>query len=298
MTYSIIARDGESGRFGVAVQTCYLAVGSSVPWAEKGVGAVATQARTDISYGYLGMKLIKEGKSAPEVLRGLLTMALESEFRQVSMMDDRGNVATHTGKKCLQAAGSFKGDSFCAQANMVESPDVWKALGKKYLESDQDFPGKLLSALVAAEKEGGDIRGRRSAALLVTGSKKKNYPELPIDLRVDASDRPLDALNDLLRLYRGYYALNRAAGLIEDGDLSGALKNLEKISRYAPGEEYLQFRRAIYLAAEFDRKEEAIDILESLLENSPRWEEIMGREIESGHTGYPDVVGNLLAELR
>ncbi len=178
-TFSIVARDAVTGEIGVAVQSHWFAVGQIVPWAEAGVGAVATQSFVDPSYGKLGLDLLRAGKSAPDALRGLLGTDAACEVRQVAMIDPGGNVATFTGAHDIQSAGGTAaggaastmqcgavggtltiGHDFAAQANLMANDRVWPAMAKAYGEAGGDLADRLLAALDAAQSVGGDIRGK------------------------------------------------------------------------------------------------------------------------------------------
>src|SRR5258705_2709525 len=166
-TYSIVARDPETGQLGVAVQSHYFAVGSVVTWAEAGVGAVATQSVADPAYGKLGLDLMRVGRSATDTLAGLLASDPLKEIRQVAMVDSRGRVAAHTGSSTIPEAGHIIGDGFSVQANMMLKNSVWPAMAEAYRGANGELVDRLLAALDAAEAEGGDIRGRQSAAIFV-----------------------------------------------------------------------------------------------------------------------------------
>lgn len=166
-TYSIVARDVETGQLGVAVQSHYFSVGSIVTWAEAGVGAVATQSIADPAYGKLGLDLMRAGKSAPDTLAGLVASDPMSAVRQVGIIDAHGRVAAHTGALAIAEAGHITGDGFAVQANMMLRPTVWPAMAEAYKSARGGLVDRLLGALDAAEAEGGDIRGRQSAAMLV-----------------------------------------------------------------------------------------------------------------------------------
>jgi uncharacterized Ntn-hydrolase superfamily protein len=165
-TYSIVARDPATGEMGVAVQSHWFSVGSVVSWAEAGVGAVATQSFVDPSYGPLGLALMKTGRTASEALAALLAGDAGRDVRQVGMVDAKGNVATHTGKMDIPAAGGQAGAGYVVQANLMEKATVWPAMARAYESAKGDLAQRMLAALDAAEAEGGDIRGRQSAALL------------------------------------------------------------------------------------------------------------------------------------
>ena len=147
MTYSIVARDPETGHLGVAVQTFNFATGTWVPWAEGGVGAIATQALAERRYGFLGLDLIRDGMTAHEALQALLAADPKRDFRQVSMIDHRGHIATHTGQRCFPHAGSYMGDTFCAQANMMARDTVWGAMASAYETASGDLANHVLDIM-------------------------------------------------------------------------------------------------------------------------------------------------------
>ncbi len=166
-TFSIVARDPETGELGVAVQSHWFSVGSTVPWVKAGVGAVATQSLTDVTYGPLGLDLMQAGKTAEQALKGLLETDVHPEWRQVGMIDAKGNRAAHTGKQCIREAGHVIGEDFVVMANLMEKNTVWQAMADAYRNSAGDLAERMLAALDAAQKEGGDIRGRQSAAMII-----------------------------------------------------------------------------------------------------------------------------------
>lgn len=295
MTYSIVARDLETGHLGVAAQTYNLAVGTWVPWAEGGVGAVATQALAERSYGTLGLDLIRGGKTAHEALSALLAIDPRREFRQVSVIDYQGNIATHTGDRCFPEAGSFVGDAFCAQANMMARDTVWHAMANAYQTADGDFADRLLAALDAAQAEGGDMRGKQTAALLIVDRERKLIPQL--DLRVDHNPDPLNELRRLLRLHRAYMAEHHMLDYINAGDTETAYKLLNCIGEWAPDEPYLQYLRAMHLAGHLDRWDEALELLKALIEAYPVWGEYLQREATVDNFGCPGLGDRLLRTL-
>jgi len=292
MTYSIVARDTETGHLGVAVQTFNLAVGTWVPWAEGGVGAVATQALAERSYGPLGLSLIRGGKTAHEALAGLLATDTRHDFRQVSMIDHLGNIATHTGERCFPEAGSFVGDFFCTQANMMSRNTVWAAMADAYQVAEGDLAERLLAALDAAQAEGGDIRGQQTAALLVVDSTWTPIPL--IDLRVEHDPEPLAQLRRLLRLHRAYMAEYSLSDIVEAGDVETAYNMLTRIGEWAPDEPYLQYLRAMHLAGRLDRWDEALTILRPLIQTSPVWGEYLRREASVDNFGCPGLGARLV----
>jgi uncharacterized Ntn-hydrolase superfamily protein len=295
MTYSIVARDTRSGQLGVAVQTCNLAVGTWVPWAEAGVGAVATQASAERSYGALGLNLMRGRMSARRALDALSAADDRLEFRQVAFVDAQGEVAVHTGRRCLPEAGHVSGEAFATQANMMAGDTVWREMARAYDSHGGDFADRLLAALDAAELAGGDIRGRQTAALLVVGPDESTFPL--IDLRVDHHPEPLIELRRLLDLHRAYSAEYAAGEAAKAGDVARVSQLLQQIARWAPDEGYLQYLRALHLAATLDRWDEAVKILQGLIEGAPIWEEYLRRDASVGHSDNSDVGPRLLRLL-
>ena len=295
MTYSIVARDARTGQFGVAVQTCNLAVGTWVPWAEAGVGAVATQGMAERTYGTLGLQLLRGQMTARQALDALLAADDKRDFRQVAFVDAHGDVAVHTGRRCLPEAGHLTGESFSTQANMMAGNAVWNEMAGAYESHGGDFAEKLLAALDAAELAGGDIRGRQTAALLVMGPDIGAFPL--IDLRVDHHSEPLLELRRLLRLHRAYDAEYAAGEAAQSGDAATVTQLLHEIARSAPDESYLQYLRALHLAASLNRWDESVAILKGLIEQAPLWEEFLRRDAAVGHFTDPGLGTRLLALL-
>ena len=209
-TYSIVARDSVTGEIGVAVQSHWFSVGSVVPWAEAGIGAVATQSFVDPRYGTLGLELMRLGRSAPEALRALVTSDADSAVRQVAMLDVQGRVAAFTGQRAIVAAGHHTGAQYSVQANLMDKPTVWGAMARAYETSKGDLAERLLAALEAAEREGGDIRGRQSAAIVIVGPTNTGRPwvDRKFDLRVEDNPAPVAELRRLVQLARAYQKLN------------------------------------------------------------------------------------------
>src|SRR5579872_4534304 len=220
MTYSIVAKDGKTGQLGVAVQSHAFSVGSKVPWARAGVGAVATQALAEISYGPLGLDLMSSGKSARESLEALKKIDSKIERRQIAMIDVCGGVAVHTGRECIPLAGHVVGEQFSCQANLMKSETVWEEMAKTFKrESSLGFPERLVAALEAGQSAGGDLRGKQSAALLVVDSKvpSVNWLGTIVNLRVEDDREPIFQLKRLLRLKKAYDLVDRGASLLAEG---------------------------------------------------------------------------------
>jgi uncharacterized Ntn-hydrolase superfamily protein len=199
VTFSIVARDPDSGDLGVAVASKFLAVGSVVPWALADVGAIATQALANISYGPDGLAAMRSGLSADEALASLTSADPGAANRQLGIVDASGTAATFTGDACLPWAGGRTADGVAVQGNILTGPEVADAIIERFADSDGAFPDRLLEALLAGDRAGGDRRGRESAAILVVraGGGYGGGDDRWIDLRVD--DHP-DPLPELIRL--------------------------------------------------------------------------------------------------
>ncbi len=224
MTYSIVARDPDTGELGVAVQTRSFAVGAAVPWAEPGLGAVATQSFTERSYGPLGLELLRIGRTPEEALAGLVAADAHHQVRQVGMVDAEGRAAAHTGEHCIPEAGHLPGDGFTVQANMMRSADVWPAMAEAFRTAPGSLPQRLLAALDAAEAAGGDFRGRQAAAMLVVEGEPSGKPwdARVIDVRVDDHPDPVAELRRLVTLAEGYRRLNRVSGNVSAEEVEAA----------------------------------------------------------------------------
>jgi uncharacterized Ntn-hydrolase superfamily protein len=277
-TYSIVARDPESGELGVAVQTHWFAVGSRVPWAEAGVGAVATQSFTEVSYGPLGLELMKSGKSAPDALRSLIASDKSEAVRQVAMIDNNGNVAAHTGKNCIEQAGHKTGANYSVQANMMEKSTVWGAMAQAFESATGDLADRMLAALEAAQKEGGDIRGKQSAAIIVVSADKTglSWKNRQVDLRVDDHPEPLQELKRLLHVHRAYKHMDKGDELLAEKRTADGMKEYELAMKLQPQNEEMIFWAAIgmFTAGEESR---AMNLLKPLFRASPRWLELVRR---------------------
>ncbi len=205
-TFSIVARDPANGDLGIVVQSKFLAVGSVVPWARAGVGAVATQAWSNTAYGPEGLRLMAAGWTAPEALAHLLAMDHDTSQRQVLLVDAAGRAAAHTGTKCYQWAGHIVGEGYACAGNILVGEETVHALAETFEAAKGALPERLVAALAAAQAAGGDRRGQQSAALRVVrtvggyGGRDDNY----IDLRVDEHPRPIAELERILGLHRLY----------------------------------------------------------------------------------------------
>lgn len=279
MTYSIVAIDTDSGLMGVGVQSHYFSVGSVVPWVESGKGAVATQAMVDVSYGPRGLELMSLGLSSTKALNCLLDEDSLPDTRQVSFLDTNGKVDVHTGASCIPEAGDYIGDGFSCQANMMERDTVWDAMAESFTSSKGNaLDQRILSALRAAEAEGGDIRGRQSAAIVISRIERSNKPwqDRSIDLRVEDNDRPLDELERLLRLSKAYRKADEGEDLMGLGDVEGAFKQYEMASDICPENIEIKFWRAVTLA-QAGEEAKAKELFSEIFSKEPRWRQLLAR---------------------
>ena len=285
-TYSIVARDSATGEIGVAVQSHWFSVGALVPWAEAGVGAVATQSFVDPRYGPLGLELMRLGRSAPEALRALVGSDADSAVRQVAMIDAQGRVAAFTGSRAIRAAGQHTGAHYSVQANLMEKPSVWPAMARAFESAKGDLAERLLAALEAAEREGGDIRGRQSAAILVVGPTNTGRPwnDRLFDLRVEDHPAPVVELRRLVTLARVYKKLNEGDEWVTKNDMPRAVEAYGAATSLLPdaatnGEAV--FWTGISLASA-KRVDDAIPYLRRAQAADARWAELVTRLPEVG----------------
>jgi uncharacterized Ntn-hydrolase superfamily protein len=248
-TYSIVAIDSRAGEMGVAVQSHWFSVGSVVPWGEPGVGVVATQAFVEASYGPLGLSQMRKGKTPTRALSSLLKMDKRSDIRQVAMLDAQGDVGAHTGAKCLPCAGDMQGEGFSVQANLMSNDRVWPAMASSFERSKGKLSERLMLALEAAEGEGGDVRGRQSAAMLIVSTKptRKKWKGRLLDLRVEDHPKPLEELRRVLRINEAYEHANRGDDLVAEGRFGDAMKEYALAAKRAPQIEELRFWQGVTL---------------------------------------------------
>ncbi|MGH7573165.1 MAG: DUF1028 domain-containing protein, partial [Gemmatimonadota bacterium] len=282
-TYSIVARDPETGELGVAVQSHWFSVGPIVPWAEAGVGAVATQSFVDPSYGPLGLALMQTGRSAPEALAGLLEADPHPDVRQVAMIDAEGRVAVHTGENAIIAAGHQTGENYSVQANLMESPTVWPAMARAFESAEGDLAERMLAALEAAQAEGGDIRGRQSAALLVVAGEPTGnaWVDRLFDLRIEDHPEPLVELRRLLHLARAYREMNAGDEAMTTSDVDGAVAHYNRAAEMVPESAEMVYWAAVSLAGA-GRVDEALPRFERTFAADPRWAVLTPRLPVSG----------------
>jgi len=298
-TFSIVARDPESGQMGVAVQSHWFSVGSVVAWGEPGVGVVATQSMIEKAYGPRGLDLLREGIPVKAALESLLQADENAEVRQVAMINARGEVAVHTGSRCIAFAGHERGEGFSVQANMMLNASVWPAMADAYRTASGTLAQRLLAALDAAQEAGGDIRGQQSASLLVVSGDKSARPweGVLVDLRVDDHPRPLEELRRLLKVHEAYEWMNRGDGFLTEGKVEEALSAYRTADQIAPGFDELPFWHALTLA-DLGRMDEAAPIFRRVFRANPNWAELVKRLPEAGLLkDDPDLMQQILAQL-
>ncbi len=277
-TFSIVAHDPQTGCLGAAVQSHWFSVGGTVTWAEAGVGVVATQALAEVSYGPLGLALMKAGKPPAEALQALLSTDDRQDKRQVAMVDAQGRVATHTGSSCMADAGHMAGESFSVQANMMASPAVWPAMAAAYRQAQGDFANRLVSALEAGQAAGGDIRGQQSAAILIVAGASTGRPwvDTLMDLRVEDHPAPIEELKRLVQIHRAYQLMNQGDEYLGKEETGKALEAYAGAARLAPEMGEIPFWHAVTLT-DMGRLEEALPIFKELFAANPNWARLLQR---------------------
>src|SRR5882724_3643974 len=299
-TFSIVARDPQTGDLGVAVQSHWFSVGPVVPWAEAGVGAVATQSFVDPSYGRNGLDLMRAGKSAPAALKELLAKDDAREVRQVAMIDAQGRVDAWTGKNDIQAAGHKVGPNYSAQANLMLNDKVWPAMAQAFESAKGDLADRMLAALDAAQVAGGDIRGRQSAALIVVTGKPTGQPwkDRIFDLRVDDSPEPLKELRRLVTLQRAYNHMNAGDLAVEKKDNEGALREYGAAEQLVPGNAEMIYWHAVALV-NMGRVEESLPLFKRVFAMDHNWIELTPRLPKSGLLpNDPKVINRILSAAK
>ena len=282
-TFSIVARDPDTGELGVAVQSHWFSVGPIVPWAEAGVGAVATQSFVDPSYGKNGLELMRAGKSAPDALKELLEKDEGREVRQVAMIDAQGRVDAWTGKNDIQAAGHIVGKNFSVQANLMLNDKVWPAMARAYESAKGDLAERMLAALDAAQAVGGDIRGKQSAALIVVTGKPTGmaWKDRTFDLRVDDSADPLVELRRLVKLQRAYNHMNAGDLAVEKKDNEGALREYGAAEKLVPDNAEMIYWHAVALV-NMGRVDESLPLFRRVFAMDKNWVTLTPRLPKSG----------------
>lgn len=278
-TFSIIAQDPETGEMAVGVQSHWFSVGTSVPWGKSGVGVVATQSFVNQRYGHEGLQLMEKGLSAKEALEQLKKEDEGVAFRQVAMLSKDGSIAAFTGEKCVEAALHLVEDHYSIQANMMEDENVVYAMRKAYEENDTlHLAERVVAAMRAAQKSGGDIRGKQSSALIVVGKDAPEYPWLDkkIDLRVEDHKTPVEELSRLLNSHRAYEYMEKGDVAMENENPEAALKAYNAAEKLLPANDEIKFWKAVALVNS-DQVKMSIPIFERLFLNDKRWQRLLKR---------------------
>ncbi len=267
-TFSIVARDPNTGELGVAVQSHWFSVGSVVPWAEAGVGAIATQSFVDSSYGPLGLSLMRAGRSAPEALKGLLAADDGRDVRQVAD---------------IQAAGHHVGKDYSVQANLMLNDRIWPVMAAAFETTRGDLAERMLAALDAAQAAGGDIRGRQSAAIIIVSGKPTGqaWKDRVFDLRVDDSEQPLKELRRLVTLQRAYNHMNAGDLAVEKKDNEGALREYSAAEQLVPDNAEMIYWHAVALV-NMGRVEASLPLFKRVFAMDRNWIELTPRLPKAG----------------
>lgn len=278
-TFSIVARDVNTGEMAVAVQSHWFSVGTAVSWGEPGVGVVATQSFVNKSFGLRGLELLKQGKSPEEALSILLQDDPGREVRQVAILDTQGRVATHTGKNCIDVHGQSNGPNFSVQANMMLNDKVVPAMKVAWEKNYKlKLAERIIAVLKAAQSAGGDIRGKQSAAMMIFRGNKTNAPwdDKLIDLRVDDAAEPVKEIERLLKIHRAYEHMNNGDLFVEKGAMQDAMKEYNAAMKMFPNNLEMQYWTAITLAS--DKKiKEAATMLQKIYKKDPNWRALTRR---------------------
>jgi len=298
-TYSIVARDAETGEMAVAVQSHWFSVGTIVSWGKSGVGVIATQSFVNPAFGPDGLKLMEEGMDATSALKELVATDEGRDFRQVAFLDVHGNVYAFTGAKCIASAGHYVGENFSVQANMMLNDKVVPAMRNAY-EANAHLPlaERVLEAMKAAEAAGGDIRGKQSAVLLVVSGKPAPHPWMDklVDLRVDDHAEPLTELERLLKVHRAYDHMNRGDLAMEAGDMQLAMEEYAAAEQMFPDNLEMKYWKAIGLANS-GRLNEALPIFKEIFQAAESWRELTRRLPAAGLLDLPEAGLKAILEL-
>ena len=294
-TYSIVALDAETGQLGVAVQSHWFSVGTVVPWAKAGVGAVATQSIAEPSYGPKGLALMEKGTPADEALQSLLAKDIGKNVRQVAMVDAQGNVGVHTGSRCISHASHLTGKNYSVQANIMAKSTVPSAMVQAFESTTGDLAERMLAALDAAEAEGGDLRGRQSAAMLVVSGEPTGDPwtDRIVDLDVADHENPLIELRRLYRISQAYRHAQRGDEYMEKNEMDSALQEYSAATKLYPENPELPFWTAVTLA-QTGELQEALSIFKDVFSRNKNLRELVPRIAQAG---FLTVEQNVLQEI-
>lgn len=294
-TFSIVALDPLTKDLGIAVQSRAFSVGSIVPWAQAEVGGVVTQSFVNVSYGPRGLQMLREGLH-PEVVVETLTSQDEArEYRQLGVVDSKGNIAAFTGRNCLMWAGSRIGKNYLAIGNILEGKEVVDSMGRRFESASDDLAGKLIAALEGGKEAGGDIRGRQSASLIVVRKRegRYGYGDRYFDLRVEDHPNPICELKRLLQLSRVYRLIDESEDKITKGNIGSALATIRKALSMNSNIDEAHINLAIILL-KLGRKEEALVEFKTAIRINPKARRLI---LQLAHSGMIDRDWEFLAKL-
>jgi len=296
-TYSIVAHDPDTGEMGVAVQSHYFAVGALAPCVRPGVEVTVIQSipKRSFGYGVLGIEYMAGGRSAGEALAELTERDDASACRQAAFVDNEGRVAAFTGESCVPEAGHRLGDTYSCQANMMLRDSVWDEMAEAYENASGQLVDRLMAALHAAEDQGGDLRGARSAAIAVIANKPHQNPvdNRLFDLRVEDAGRPLEELDRLIRLRRAYHYSDQGIAALAHKNTRAAEEAFDKAAEAAPTQYQLVFWRAV-AEVQHGSLDEALRQFARVFDVNPQYREMVRRLVRAGF--LPDDPG-LIARI-
>ena len=283
-TYSIVARDAKTGEIAVGVQSHWFSVGTVVPWAKAGVGAIATQSFVNIEYGRRGIPLLEKGVSPEEMFETIAKRDEGKAFRQVGIIDVDGNTFAHTGEKNIKFADHITGENFSVQANMMKSETVVPAMAKAFQKYNKlSLAERVIQVLEAAQNAGGDIRGKQSAALIVVSGERNETENQPhqIDLRVDDHQNPVQELSRLLQVKRGYELMNKADVALERNQVKKALSLYNKAENLMPENQEVKFWKSVGLLNTGETRQ-GLEQLKNVFKQNSDWQKLIQRLPNSG----------------
>jgi uncharacterized Ntn-hydrolase superfamily protein len=280
-TYSIVARDTITGEMGVAVQSHWFSVGSLVIWGKAGVGVVATQSFVNPSFGPRGISLLENGLTPKLAVKTLLELDESREVRQLAILDAYGNVEAFTGINCIDEAGHIVGNNFSVQANLMDKNTVWPAMAEAFKNAKGSLAERMLAAMEAAQKEGGDIRGKQSAAILIVKAKStgNSWEDNIVDLRIEDNENPILELKRLLTIHTAYEFMNKGDLAVETGDNTLAKEHYMNAQKLNPDNLEMKYWFAITLANNGELNE-AKKILKEIFKQNSKWKELTPRLVK------------------
>ena len=281
-TFSIVARDTITGEMGVAVQSHWFSVGSLVAWGKAGVGVVATQSFINPSFGPRGLRLLENGLTPKMAVEDLLKLDEGRDVRQLAILNAKGDVFSYTGKNCISEAGNIMGSNFSVQANLMEKNTVWPAMAKAFKITKGSLAERLLAALEAAQKEGGDIRGKQSAAILVVKAKStgNSWEDKVVDLRVEDNENPIKEMRRLLTIHKAYDFMNKGDLAVETGNNTLAKEYYMNAQKLNPDNLEMKYWYAITLANNGELIE-AKQILQAIFKINSNWKTLIPRLVKA-----------------